>query len=109
MGKGDKRSFRGKITMGTYGKKRPRKILQPVAAKPKKATPTPKAKEEKEEVTLPKATKTVKKKAAAKKTTEKTTAKTAEKTTAKTAEKTTAKKKTASTKAKAEKEAEEKK
>lgn len=39
MGKGDKRSKRGKITIGSYGKSRPRKAAAeaaaPVAAAPK--------------------------------------------------------------------------
>ena len=32
MGKGDQKSRRGKITAGSYGKKRPRKSSKPAAA-----------------------------------------------------------------------------
>ena len=58
MGKGDQKSRRGKITAGSYGKKRPRKSSKPAAAvvekveKPmKEAKPkaAPKAKAEKTE------------------------------------------------------------
>jgi 30S ribosomal protein S31 len=35
MGKGDKKTKRGKITFGTYGKTRPRKIKKPIDKKPK--------------------------------------------------------------------------
>lgn len=40
MGKGDKKSKRGKITIGTYGVRRPKKKNKPVVAttKKKKAT-----------------------------------------------------------------------
>lgn len=75
MGKGDKKTRRGKITQGSYGKTRPKKSAKPAAvvekpvkvkaekAEPKpKAAPKPKAEkaatEEKE--TKPKATKTKK-------------------------------------------------
>jgi 30S ribosomal protein S31 len=34
MGKGDRRSLRGKLFRGTYGKKRPRKKSKKAAAKP---------------------------------------------------------------------------
>lgn len=45
MGKGDKKTKRGKIIMGTYGKLRPRKKSNaPVAAKPAKKKTTTKAK-----------------------------------------------------------------
>ena len=69
MGKGDQKSRRGKITAGSYGKKRPRKSSKPAAAvvekveKPmKEAKPkaAPKPKAEKPEETAeekPKATK----------------------------------------------------
>lgn len=33
MGKGDKRSKKGKIFRGTFGKRRPRKVKKKVAAK----------------------------------------------------------------------------
>lgn len=36
MGKGDKKSKRGKITIGSYGVRRPRKKNKPVAATTKK-------------------------------------------------------------------------
>lgn len=64
MGKGDQKSKRGKITAGSYGKKRPRKTSKPIpvvaekAEKPVKETKpkaTPKAKTEK--TTAPKETK----------------------------------------------------
>lgn len=38
MGKGDKRSKRGKINIGSYGKTRPKKKNRPAAAKKKAAT-----------------------------------------------------------------------
>lgn len=56
MGKGDKRSFRGKIVMGTYGKNRLRKpvVANTVALVPEEA---PVVKEKKEKpVAKPKAT-----------------------------------------------------
>lgn len=34
MGRGDKKSRRGKISMGSYGKTRPSKVDKPTAAKP---------------------------------------------------------------------------
>lgn len=46
MGKGDKKSKRGKITMGTYGVRRPRKNKKTVSkaeSKTKKTTAKPKA------------------------------------------------------------------
>lgn len=46
MGKGDKKSKRGKITIGTYGVRRPRKkkkAVTKVAPKAKKAAAKPKA------------------------------------------------------------------
>lgn len=33
MGKGDRRSFRGKLFRGTHGKTRPRKVKKPVDPK----------------------------------------------------------------------------
>ncbi|HET8573850.1 MAG TPA: 30S ribosomal protein THX [Edaphocola sp.] len=71
MGKGDKRSFRGKIVMGSYGKNRPRKpVANTVALVPETV---PVAKEKKEEpaakpkATAKKAATTVKDEAAPKK------------------------------------------
>ena len=53
MGKGDKKTKRGKITQGSYGKTRPKKSSKPAVAagkpekvkaeKPEKAEPKPKA------------------------------------------------------------------
>jgi len=44
MGKGDKKSKRGKITIGSYGVRRPRKKKKPiVTASKKKSTAKPKA------------------------------------------------------------------
>ncbi|MGA9211192.1 30S ribosomal protein THX [Kaistella sp.] len=51
MGKGDKKSRRGKITNGSYGKRRPRKsekvavavVEKPVKVKAEKAAAKPKA------------------------------------------------------------------
>ena len=72
MGKGDKKTKRGKIVIGSYGKRRPRKdkaTIAAPAAKPKaevkpkvkaKAEPKPKAKVEPKEAAKPK--KTTKKK-----------------------------------------------
>ncbi len=72
MGKGDQKSRRGKITAGSYGKKRPRKTPKPIPVvaekveKPVKETKpkaAPKAKAEKTTTpkeTKPKATKTKK-------------------------------------------------
>jgi ribosomal small subunit protein bTHX len=37
MGKGDKKSRRGKINAGSYGKRRPRKASKPVASSETKA------------------------------------------------------------------------
>jgi 30S ribosomal protein S31 len=34
MGKGDKRTRRGKIFKGTFGKKRPKKVVKKTAAEP---------------------------------------------------------------------------
>jgi len=68
MGKGDKKSRRGKITIGTYGVRRPRKKAkaQPKAATTKtKAKPTSAKAKAAKPVTKPKAT--PKKKAATKK------------------------------------------
>lgn len=69
MGKGDKKSKRGKIIMGSYGVRRPRnkaKADVTVVEKPKKVKTV-----EKKEVKAPKASaaKTTAKKTAAKKTT----------------------------------------
>ena len=36
MGKGDKKSKRGKLSRGSYGKSRPKKKVAPVIEKPKK-------------------------------------------------------------------------
>lgn len=58
MGKGDKKSRKGKITMGSYGVLRPRKKAKTKVASAKKATPAKKA--------------STPKKAAPKKTTKKT-------------------------------------
>lgn len=72
MGKGDKKSKRGKIVAGSYGKKRPRKRSKPLAEvvvkaeKPAKSTKPkaePKPKTEKSDVVKekkPKVTKTKK-------------------------------------------------
>ena len=72
MGKGDKKTKRGKIVIGSYGKRRPRKdkpTMDASATKPKaevkpkakaKAEPKPKAKVEPKEAAKPK--KTTKKK-----------------------------------------------
>lgn len=63
MGKGDKRTFRGKLTLGSYGNSRPKSIGAPTPVKsatpsvkastaktasssPKKAKPAPKKKAE---------------------------------------------------------------
>jgi len=35
MGKGDKKTRKGKIIMGSYGKKRPRKVTKPTVKKEK--------------------------------------------------------------------------
>ncbi|MCJ7933483.1 MAG: 30S ribosomal protein THX [Chryseobacterium sp.] len=37
MGKGDKKSRRGKINSGSYGKRRPRKASKPIAAAEEKS------------------------------------------------------------------------
>lgn len=37
MGKGDKKSKKGKITMGSFGKRRPKKAKKNIAAKKEKA------------------------------------------------------------------------
>ncbi len=39
MGKGDKRSKRGKIILGSHGKSRPKKVAAPVPAKPAAEAP----------------------------------------------------------------------
>ena len=39
MGKGDRRSLRGKLFRGSYGKKRPRKPVKKAAAKTAAAKP----------------------------------------------------------------------
>ena len=46
MGKGDKKTKRGKIIMGTYGVRRPRKKTKPFVVVKKKATTTAKATED---------------------------------------------------------------
>ena len=46
MGKGDKKTKRGKITMGTFGVRRPRKKTKPFVVVKKKATTTAKATED---------------------------------------------------------------
>ena len=45
MGRGDKRSKRGKITIGSFGKKRPAKVVKaaPVAAATEQQVPAKKA------------------------------------------------------------------
>lgn len=44
MGKGDKKTRRGKISLGTFGVRRPRKKAKPIIVeKPKKKTTTKKA------------------------------------------------------------------
>lgn len=51
MGKGDKKTRRGKITQGSYGKTRPRKSSEAiVAAKPATEKPAPKSKATKAKV-----------------------------------------------------------
>lgn len=85
MGKGDKKSKRGKIIKGSYGVRRPRKKTAVIVLKKKTAKPKPKApKEEPEEKTVavkkPAEKKVAAKKPAAKKTSAKKT--TAEKPTA---------------------------
>jgi len=58
MGKGDKKSKRGKINRGTFGARRPRKRRKPIAvivAPEKKAKPKPKAKVETKAKAEPKA------------------------------------------------------
>jgi len=119
MGKGDKKTKRGKILMGSHGVRRPRKKIsrtksvlvhkeeKPVVEAKEKAPAKPKAvKEDKQveatEVEIPvvKAEKPPKKKAPSKTTTKataKTTAKTTTKATAKTTAKTTTKSTTKST------------
>ena len=61
MGKGDKKTKRGKITMGTFGVRRPRKKTKPYVVVKKKATTTAKITEDK-----PKAATKAKPKAATK-------------------------------------------
>jgi 30S ribosomal protein S31 len=39
MGRGDKRTFRGKISAGSYGNTRPQKVKKKAAAKPPGAAP----------------------------------------------------------------------
>ena len=46
MGKGDKKTRRGKISMGTFGVRRPRKKTKPFVVVKKKATATAKATED---------------------------------------------------------------
>ena len=46
MGKGDKKTKRGKIIMGTFGVRRPRKKTKPLVVVKKKATTTAKATED---------------------------------------------------------------
>ncbi len=60
MGKGDKKSRKGKITMGSYGVSRPRKKTKAVASTTPKA---PKAVKEKKEAAPKKAPKKAAKKA----------------------------------------------
>jgi len=69
MGKGDKKTKRGKITMGTFGVRRPRKKTKPFVVVKKKATTTAKATEDKPKTATkakPKATTKTKPKAAVK-------------------------------------------
>ena len=62
MGKGDKKTRRGKVTAGSYGKTRPRKsgtskVVAPKAEKPKKAAkPKEEVAEEKPKTTRKKKT-----------------------------------------------------
>jgi ribosomal small subunit protein bTHX len=71
MGKGDKKTKRGKINRGTYGVRRPRKKSKPayVATKPKKKVEAPKKAVAEKAKAKPKATakKTTAKKATTKK------------------------------------------
>jgi 30S ribosomal protein S31 len=67
MGKGDKRSKKGKITIGSYGVTRPRKAKPAATVSIKPAKAESKAKKEKAE---PKATKPAVKKTTKKKTEE---------------------------------------
>ncbi len=46
MGKGDKKTKRGKITMGSFGVRRPRKKTKPFVVVKKKATTTAQATED---------------------------------------------------------------
>ena len=43
MGKGDKRSKRGKIILGSHGKSRPKKVKETVVAEAKPTTEAPAA------------------------------------------------------------------
>jgi 30S ribosomal protein S31 len=72
MGKGDKKTKRGKITIGSYGKTRPRKKKNTTAVKPKAKPAKAKVAVEKTEAPAKKAT------TAKKSTTKKTAAKKAE-------------------------------
>lgn len=64
MGKGDKKSTKGKRVRGSYGKTRPRKSSQPVTVVEKptkvKADPKPKAEKAEETEEKPKAKRTKK-------------------------------------------------
>lgn len=79
MGKGDKKSKRGKIISGTYGVRRPKKGTKPniVVEKPEKVKKTPAkvavSEEKKPETKAPVVKKPAAKKAAAKKPAEKKT------------------------------------
>lgn len=63
MGKGDKKSRRGKITNGSYGVRRPRKKVKPVTVKAEAKKPKAAAKKTtaKKAATKPKATAKAKK------------------------------------------------
>jgi 30S ribosomal protein S31 len=41
MGRGDKRTAKGKIFKGSFGKKRPKAITKKTGSKPKPAAPAP--------------------------------------------------------------------
>ena len=72
MGKGDKKTRRGKITIGTFGVRRPRKRNKPVVVVAVKKKAKPKATAKPKAATKPKTTAKAKPKATAK---TKTTAK----------------------------------
>ena len=71
MGKGDKKSKRGKVYRGTFGKHRPRNKQKPWVAVPKEKEIEKAKKEESTEEVKPETTKVVKKKPGKKKTVKK--------------------------------------